>query len=195
MAKKKAGRGGARKSTKKMGRGPARARGTPKKAMNKARAKAKGAKRGAPKKTKRASGLDPVPVKSGRGPTPAEVGADLVGKFNRGQLGEIEEKWWSRDIVSCEGGANMEWRGQKAVHAKNAWWGQDHAIRGASAEGPYIGATGFTVKFRIEVETKSTGVVETMEEVGVYTVRDGKIIREEFMGLCPAAVAGEPATV
>ena len=172
MAKKKAKRGAARTSGKKAARKPAAKRGAPKRTPAK---KPKGSRRG--------SGLDPVPVKSGRGPTPGEVGADLVSMFNRGQLGEIEDKWWSRDVVSCEGMMGMEWRGAKAVHAKNAWWGQDHAVRGASAEGPYVGATGFSVKFRIEVETKSTGAVETMEEVGVYTVRDGKIVREEFMGM------------
>jgi hypothetical protein len=33
----------------------------------------------------------------------------------------------------------------------------------------------------MDVETKSTGKRETMNEVGVYTVQNGKIIREEFM--------------
>jgi hypothetical protein len=182
MAKKKAGRGAGK------GRAKKAARSAPKKAGRKP-----GARRTPPKKaagSRRGSGLEPVAVKSGRGAPPAEVGADLVSMFNRGQLGEIEDKWWSRDVVSCEGGMGMEWRGMKAVHAKNAWWGQDHAVRGASAEGPYVGATGFSVKFRIEVETKSTGAVETMEEVGVYTVRDGKIVREEFMGLCAAGASG-----
>jgi hypothetical protein len=38
----------------------------------------------------------------------------------------------------------------------------------------------------MDVETKSTGAREWMEEIGVYTVKDGKIVREEFMGFAPA---------
>ena len=54
-------------------------------------------------------------------------------------------------------------------------------MHGASAEGPFVGATGFAVKFTIDLETKSTGKRETMTEVGVYTVKNGKIVQEEFM--------------
>ena len=135
--------------------------------------------------------LAPVPVSTGRGATPAEIGADLVAKFNTGQLAEIENQWWAPQIESVEGvGVAQGWRGVKAVHAKNAWWAQDHVMHGGSAEGPYVGAAGFAVKFRLDIETKSTGQREMMEEVGVYTVRDGKIVREEFMYSC----AGAPPT-
>lgn len=141
--------------------------------------------------------LEPQPVSTGRGPAPAAIGSDLVQMFNAGRWGEIEKKWWEpRTIRSIEGmGVSMAWNGADGVGAKNAWWAQDHVIHGASAEGPYVGATGFAVKFRMDVETKSTGKRETMEEVGVYTVKDGKIVQEEFMYFMPSsAPAGGGAT-
>lgn len=127
--------------------------------------------------------LEPIQVSTGKGLTPAEIGAQLVSMFNAGQLSEIEEKFWDKkEIVSIEGmGVSMAWVGLKAVRAKNEGWMMDHVIHGASAEGPFVGSTGFAVRFRMDVETKSTGKRETMDEVGVYTVANGKIIEEEFM--------------
>jgi len=125
----------------------------------------------------------PTPVKTGPGATPQEIGQSLVSMFNRGQFAEIEEKWWNpREIASVEGvGVSMAWTGKPAVDAKNKGWMEDHIIHGASAEGPFVGATGFAVRFRMDVETRSSGVRQVMDEVGVYTVKNGKIVREEFM--------------
>ena len=52
---------------------------------------------------------------------------------------------------------------------------------GGVAEGPFVGATGFAVKFRMDIKDNSTGRRTLMEEIGVYTVLKGKIIQEEFM--------------
>lgn len=131
---------------------------------------------------KKAAGLAPKPVTTGKGASPVEIGADLVALFNSGKGDEVERKWWSKKIVSVEGvGVNLAWHGRKAVEAKNNEWMATHKIHGAVAEGPYVGSSGFSVKFRMDVEDTTTGKRETMEEVGVYTVEKGKIAREEFM--------------
>jgi hypothetical protein len=122
------------------------------------------------------------PVKTGRGLTPRDLGRDLVDLFNRGQFEEVEKRLWSPKIVSVEGeGVAMAWSGRRAVNAKNSGWMASHTMHGASAEGPYVGASGFAVKFRMDIEAKETGERTMMEEVGVYTVQNGKIVREEFM--------------
>ncbi len=125
----------------------------------------------------------PAPVKTGPGATPMEIGRSLVSMFNRGQFAEIEAKWWNpREITSVEGaGVSLAWTGKPAVDAKNHEWMADHVIHGASADGPFVGASGFAVRFRMDVETRSTGDRRVMDEVGVYTVKNGKIVREEFM--------------
>lgn len=124
--------------------------------------------------------LAPVPVNTGPGATPMDLGAKLVADFNSGKMHLTDA--WSKDIVSIEGlGTSMAWHGRKGVDAKNEWWMSDHIVHGARAEGPYVGATGFGVKFEMDVETKSTGKREKMVEIGVYTVKSGKIVQEEFM--------------
>jgi hypothetical protein len=149
--------------------------------------KAKAAKKPAAKKkpakapaAKMPAGMRPV--STGKGATPAEIGAGLVAAFNTGKGDEYAAKAWSKDIVSCEGvGVGLEWVGRKAVDAKNAEWSQQNTILGASAEGPFVGSTGFAVKFRIHVKDNASGTEKHMDEVGVYTVSNGKIVREEFM--------------
>lgn len=136
---------------------------------------------------------NPSAVTTGRGPTPAEIGTDLVARFNRGELREIETKWHSPDLVSVEGvGVAMAWSGRKAVEQKNEEWMATHRLHGASAEGPFLGASGFAVKFAMDVEDTSTNQRVMMEEVGVYTVQNGKIVREEFMygSVTPLSASG-----
>lgn len=135
------------------------------------------------KKSKKAARkLEPRPVKTGKGASPFEVGRALVDMFNAGKFTEIEQMFWSPKVDSIEGyGVSLRWEGRKAVRAKNDQWMSTHQIHGATAEGPYVGATGFAVRFEMDVEDTTTGKRETMSEVGVYTIKGGKIICEEFM--------------
>lgn len=169
------------------------AKKTAKKSSKKAPPKSKAGKpapKGGPAKKKAAgkrpagsaggSKLEPRRVTTGPGPNPEQVGRSLVELFNAGKFAEVESKWWSPKIESIEG-FGMAWSGRSAVDAKNSGWMEQNEIIGAAAEGPYVGATGFSVKFRMEVRERATGKQVRMEEVGVYTVEGGKIIREEFM--------------
>lgn len=121
----------------------------------------------------------PSRITTGTGASPEQIGRELVNDFNAGKA-EVTTKLWSPQLVSIEG-MGMQWKGMKSVEAKNASWSEQNVVRGASAEGPYIGSTGFAVKFRMDIEERASGKRVTMEEVGVYTVKNGKIVQEEFM--------------
>lgn len=164
MAKKKTGKkAGAKKApAKKVVKKPA-AKGKP-----------------APAKKATSAQANPFTVSTGKGASAAEVGKSLVELYNAGKWDEPAKLWWSPEIVSVEG-MGMAWAGRDAVNAKNAGWYEQNNVLGGSAEGPYVGASGFAVKFRMEVQEKATGKRTRMEEVGVYTVQDGKIVREEYM--------------
>jgi hypothetical protein len=164
------------------------AKKTAKKAPAKPAAKTSGkksSKKAAPKKAPapKFDPLAPLAVDTGKGLSAAEIGAQLVAMFNQGQFTEIEDKFWNKkEIASIEGvGVGLAWIGVKAVRAKNEQWMADHEIHGGSAEGPYVGSTGFAVRFKMDVTTKSTDERAIMDEIGVYTVEDGKIVCEEFM--------------
>jgi hypothetical protein len=121
----------------------------------------------------------PKRITTGAGATAEAIGKELVSEFNKGRY-EINTRLWSPKLVCIEGGG-MAWHGFKNVEAKNKFWSGGNIILGASAEGPYVGSTGFAVKFKMDVEDKSTGRRTIMEEVGVYTVKNGRIVQEEFM--------------
>ena len=132
-------------------------------------------------KQKRAASMAPKPVKTGKGATPLEIARDFVALIRAGKSDEVEKKWLAPGIESVEGvGASMAWSGRKAVLAKYRGWEADHEIHSMSVEGPWVGATGFAVRFGIDVTQLSTGQRTQMHEIAVYTVRNGKVVREEF---------------
>lgn len=154
-----------------------------KKASSKASARpAKKAGKKAGAKSK-ASSLAPKPIGTGKGASPADIGRDVVAMVNSGTRDpEIWAKHFSKNLTSIEGmGVGLAWHGLRAVKAKGEQWAADHIVHGGSANGPFVGATGFAIQFDMDVETKSTGQRQRMREVGVYTVKNGKVVQEEFM--------------
>jgi hypothetical protein len=120
-------------------------------------------------------------VKTGKGASPLEVAQAVVALARAGKLDEVEAVWLAPSLVSVEGlGASMAWSGKKNVLAKYRAWEADNEVHAMDVEGPWVGATGFAVKYKIDVSQKSTGQRSQMEEIAVYTVKDGKIVREEF---------------
>ncbi len=122
------------------------------------------------------------PVSTGRGPSAAEVGRDFVALFNaRTSDYEIWDKLFSPDFVSVEGhGVSMAFHGRDAVQAKCDQWLEMSTVHGCACEGPFAGATCFAVKFRIDKTDKTTGRRAVDEEIAVYAVQDGRVVREEF---------------
>ncbi len=155
------------------------------KTSKKSAAKKSPAKKNPAKKSSGASGGGMFKVSTGSGASPMELGQQLVALFNQGKADAWIAKIWAPTIESIEGvGMNMGWRGTKAVNAKNSEWMKTHVVHGARAEGPFVGSTGFAVKFTMDVEDTTNGQRMSMEEVGVYTVVKGRIAREEFMYHC-----------
>ena len=115
-----------------------------------------------------------------------QVGMKLVEFCRNGLNLEAISSLYSPDIVSVEamGAAEMpaEQHGIDKV-AKNKWWYENHEIHHARAEGPFPHQDRFAVIFDYEVTPKSgpfTGKRNRFQEVALYTVKDGKIVREEF---------------
>ena len=71
-------------------------------------------------------------------------------------------------------------RGKDAVKQKGDWWSANHEVHGASVEGPYVNGDQFAVRFMMDITSKQTGERVKMDEVGLYTVNDDKIVEERF---------------
>ena len=115
------------------------------------------------------------------------IGHKLVHFCRNGLNLDAIATLYSPDIVSVEaiGSDDMpaEKRGIDAVVAKNKWWYDNNEIHHASAEGPFPHRDKFAVIFHYETTAKDgprKGQRAKFEEVAVYTVKDGRIVREEF---------------
>ncbi len=113
-----------------------------------------------------------------------EVGKATVEHVNSGAGDDrpLWDKHWNPKFVSVEGdGAVFE--GRQAVEGKHEWWNSAMTVHSCKAEGPFVGANGFAVKYTMDVEAKDGSMPRnTMHEVANYTVENGKVIREEFLG-------------
>jgi ketosteroid isomerase-like protein len=110
---------------------------------------------------------------------------DIAQKFTAAlKAGSFEgaERFWSDDVVSFEAqaGPRQEARGRANVHAKAEWWIANHDVHSFETFGPYVNGDQFALRFKIDVTPKASGQRTQMDEVGLYTVRDGKIVEERF---------------
>jgi len=115
------------------------------------------------------------------------VGKKLVELCKEGKMTEAMDTLYSPDIVSVEAGAppgqSAKVEGIAAVKGKGEWWVANHEVHKGEAEGPYPHGDRFIVHFKFDVTAKSgpmAGKRFTMDEAALYTVKDGKVVHEEF---------------
>jgi ketosteroid isomerase-like protein len=109
------------------------------------------------------------------------IAMEFVALCQAGQFAEAGERFWADDVVSIESmGPVPVSTGIAAVRAKSEWWYANHEIHSATATGPYVNGDQFAVRFSIDVTMRASGQRMAMEEVGLYTLRDGKIVEERF---------------
>ncbi|MBZ9739103.1 MULTISPECIES: nuclear transport factor 2 family protein [unclassified Mesorhizobium] len=112
----------------------------------------------------------------------AEIAKDFTELLQQGDHAGAGEKYNADDIVSYEAmeGPMAVAHGKEALKQKGQWWQENHEVHGGSVEGPYVNGDQFAVRFKFDVTPKATGERVTMDEVGLYTVKNGKITEERF---------------
>ena len=117
--------------------------------------------------------------------TTAEVANKYVALCRAGKYMEALETLYAADVVSVEamefGGMQREIHGKEAVRGKNKSWFETNEVRSALVTGPFSSPERFAVMFSFDWTVKATGERQHLSEVAVYTVVDGKIVREEFL--------------
>jgi ketosteroid isomerase-like protein len=116
-----------------------------------------------------------------------EIGSKLVNFCSQGKDLEAIETLDSANIVSVEAVANPNFaqriEGIEAVRQKAQWWIQNHNVHSAEVRGPFPHGDRFIVFFKYDITPKDgpmKGQRVQMDEAALYTVKDGKIVKEEF---------------
>ena len=115
------------------------------------------------------------------------VGRRLVELCKQGRNLEAVNTLYSPDVVSSEvfGDETMPrvMKGIDAVRGKNQWWFDNHEIHSGSVSGPYPNGDRFIAHMTYDVTVKAgphAGKRMQFAEAGLYTVKDGKVVAEEF---------------
>lgn len=116
--------------------------------------------------------------------TPMEIGKELVALCRQGKNQEAIAKLYSPGIESVEAMATPQMgqvqKGIEAIKGKNQWWVENHQVHRVDVNGPFPNGDQFIVQFTYDVTPKHTGRRMTMSEMGLFTVRQGKIAKEVF---------------
>ena len=116
-----------------------------------------------------------------------EVGKELVDLTGQGRWLEAINALYSPDIVSVEAVVMPPGRpcpqGIAAVREKTVRFLQDHEIHHCAVTGPWPHGDRFIVVFKLNLTAKNgpmAGKRFDLEEAALYTVKGGKIVKEEF---------------
>ena len=114
----------------------------------------------------------------------AAVAEELVSFCRAGDFASAINNLYSPDIVSVESMGNetmpREMKGIDTIRGKNKWWADNHEVHSSVVDGPFVGEDKFAVYYNFDVTFKPTGKRNPMEEMALYEVKDGKIVREQF---------------
>src|SRR3984957_1843090 len=108
-----------------------------------------------------------------------EVGKKYVALCKEGKGEECLDTLFAKDAVSIEAaappGGDRTTKGLEAIHGKSNWWREKNTVHKAEVFGPYPHDDRFAVRFLYDVTNKPSGKRFTMDEVGLFTVANGKI--------------------
>jgi hypothetical protein len=116
--------------------------------------------------------------------TTNEIAKKYFELCKEGKNEECLNALFGKDAVSVEAhappGGERTAKGLEAIRAKSKWWTDNHTVHKAEMFGPYPHDDRFAVRFLYDITHKPSSKRMTMDEVGIFTVTNGKITREEF---------------
>ena len=113
-----------------------------------------------------------------------DIGKRYVALCKEGKFDDCITSLFAPNAVSVEAaappGQDRTAKGIEAIRAKGKWWADNHTVHKAEVFGPYPHDNRFAVRFVFDFTEKPSGKRTTMDEVGLFTVENDKITREEF---------------
>lgn len=115
--------------------------------------------------------------------TTRDIAKKLVAYNRSGNYEACYQELYAPEAVSIEnwGPAPERYEGMEAIVAKATGWKESVLeIHEVSCSDPLIADSSFAVTFTMDITYKDRGRSGKMTELAIYTVRDGKIVEEEF---------------
>lgn len=113
-----------------------------------------------------------------------EIGKKLVDFCKRNENLKAVDELYADEIVSLESMSSPEGtdqaQGIEAIRRKNKQWEDEMEVHEMDVQGPFPLGDRFAVHFRFDATDRKNKKRMKMEEVGLYTVKNGKIVKEEF---------------
>jgi len=111
-----------------------------------------------------------------------EIANRLVELNKSHSYEQVFKELYAANLVSAEPSDTEDTaaKGFAGVAAKGEWWNSTHETHGVKITGPWPHGNRFIVGFEMDVTNKESGQRFSMSEMALYTVEDGKIVREEF---------------
>lgn len=113
-----------------------------------------------------------------------EIGQKLVEFCKNNENLKAVNELYADEIVSLESMASPEGtdqaQGIEAIRRKNKQWEEEMEVHSMDVQGPFPLGDRFAVHFKFDATERKNNKRMKMEEVGLYTVKDGKIVKEEF---------------
>ena len=111
-----------------------------------------------------------------------EIAHRLVALCRQGAYETAQNELYAADAVSMEpeGSPTPNVRGRDAIIAKGKAFVASMEIHGGTVSEPIVADSFFTLSMSLDLTPRGGGPRFLMEEICVYEVRDGKIVREQF---------------
>jgi len=114
--------------------------------------------------------------------TTKEIAAKFYEYMQQGAFDKIYAELCSSDF-SSEETPGSDWPkavGMEQIREKGKKWNETiEAMHGGTCEKPFVAGNYFTCYMTMDFTPKG-GERTNMEEIGFYTVKDGKIVSEQF---------------
>ncbi|MFN7175388.1 MAG: SnoaL-like domain-containing protein [Thermaurantiacus sp.] len=111
-----------------------------------------------------------------------EVAEAFANLLKADRFDEAAIRFWHEDIATYEAmpGDFAEVHGRAANLEKAKWWYDNHHVHETRVDGPWVNGDQFALRMAIDVTPKG-GERMQMDEIVLYTVRDGKVAEERYL--------------
>ena len=113
-----------------------------------------------------------------------EIADALIEACRTGSERQMLDDLYDPDALSVEPmdfGTGRVTEGLQGIHGKHDWWAETFETLEQTVSGPFLhGDDRFAVIFHVTARKRDSAEVIPMQEVAIYHVADGRIVREEF---------------